>query len=123
MDLPNVFERLCEGETVSVEQGAAAGPDGTPGKSTLLIPVAVSGKRVQGIAFQATPGESGWPAGLIARLRLVGEILISAVTGKRAEDALRASEERYREVLDSQTDLICRYLPDATLTYVNEAYC
>jgi PAS domain S-box-containing protein len=36
---------------------------------------------------------------------------------------LRASEERYREVVNSQTDLICRYLPDATLTFVNEAYC
>ena len=122
-DLPNVFERLCEGETVTVDHGAPGPPGERPGKSTLLIPVAVSGRRVQGIAFQATPAGTGWPPGLIPRLRLVGEILISAVTGKRAEDALRASEERYREVLDSQTDLICRYLPDTTLTYVNEAYC
>ena len=123
VDIPNVFERLCEGETVTADPGAADRPAEEPGKSTLLIPVAVSGRRVQGIAFQATPTVSALPLGLIARLRLVGEILISAVTGKRAEDALRASEERYREVLDSQTDLICRYLPDTTLTYVNEAYC
>jgi len=123
-DVPQVFERLCEGETVTIDD---AGPAGSPAeprpRSTLLIPVTVSERRVQGIAFQATPGESGWPPGLVPRLRLVGEILLSAVTGKRAEDALRASEERYREVLDSQTDLICRYLPDTTLTYVNEAYC
>ena len=36
---------------------------------------------------------------------------------------LRASEERYREVIETQTDLICRFLPDTTLTFVNEAYC
>jgi PAS domain S-box-containing protein len=36
---------------------------------------------------------------------------------------LRSSEEKYRTVVDSQTDLICRYLPDTTLTFVNEAYC
>jgi PAS domain S-box-containing protein len=120
---PNVFEQLCEGETVTVEGSGAPPREGRSGKITLLIPVAVSGRRVQGIAFQALPDGSGWPPGLVSRLRLVGEILISAVTGKRAEDALRASEERYREVLDSQTDLICRYLPDTTLTYVNEAYC
>ena len=32
-------------------------------------------------------------------------------------------EERYREVVESQTDLVCRYLSDTTLTFVNEAYC
>ena len=33
------------------------------------------------------------------------------------------SEERYREVVESQTDLVCRYLPDGTLTFANGAYC
>jgi len=42
---------------------------------------------------------------------------------KRVEEALRESEERYRAVVESQTDLVCRFLPDTTLTFVNEAYC
>ena len=33
------------------------------------------------------------------------------------------SEERYREVVESQTDLVCRFLTDGTLTFVNTAYC
>ncbi len=41
----------------------------------------------------------------------------------KAEQDLRDSEERYREVVESQTELVCRYLPDTTLTFVNEAYC
>ena len=41
----------------------------------------------------------------------------------RIEEELRRSEARYREVVESQTDLICRFLPDTTLTFVNEAYC
>ncbi len=41
----------------------------------------------------------------------------------QAQDALRRSEERYREVVEAQTQLVCRYLPDTTLTFVNEAYC
>jgi len=41
----------------------------------------------------------------------------------RAQEALRRSEERYRAVVEYQTDLICRFLPDSTLTFVNQAYC
>ncbi len=42
---------------------------------------------------------------------------------KRAQEALQASEERHRAVVESQTELVCRYLPDTTLTFANEAYC
>ena len=42
---------------------------------------------------------------------------------KRADDALRASEQRYRDVVEDQTELICRFLPDGRLTFINEAYC
>ena len=30
---------------------------------------------------------------------------------------------RYRALVESQVDLISRYLPDTTLTFVNDAYC
>jgi PAS domain S-box-containing protein len=42
---------------------------------------------------------------------------------KAAEEALIASEKRYRDVVEDQTELICRFLPDGRLTFVNEAYC
>src|SRR5262249_51509377 len=41
---------------------------------------------------------------------------------KRAEAALRASEGRYRDLVETQTEMICRYRPDGTLTFVNDAY-
>ncbi|HMB25292.1 MAG TPA: PAS domain S-box protein, partial [Anaerolineales bacterium] len=42
---------------------------------------------------------------------------------KQAEEALRKSEARHRTLIESQTDLVSRYLPDTTLTFVNDAYC
>ena len=41
---------------------------------------------------------------------------------KRAEE-LRRAEERYRAIVEDQTELICRFSPNGTLTFVNEAYC
>ncbi|MBW4621182.1 MAG: PAS domain S-box protein [Cyanosarcina radialis HA8281-LM2] len=42
---------------------------------------------------------------------------------KAAEVALQASEARYRAIVEDQTELICRYLPDGRVTFVNDAYC
>ena len=42
---------------------------------------------------------------------------------RRAELSLRESESRYREVVETQTEFICRFRPDGTHVFVNEAYC
>ena len=42
---------------------------------------------------------------------------------KMAEEALRASEERYRNIVEDQNELICRFKPDGTHVFVNGAYC
>ncbi|MFB2922152.1 PAS domain S-box protein [Aerosakkonema funiforme] len=41
----------------------------------------------------------------------------------RVEEALRQSEARYRAIVEDQTELICRFLPDNTFIFVNQAYC
>ena len=39
------------------------------------------------------------------------------------EKTLGESLARYRAIVEDQTELICRFDPDTTLTFVNEAYC
>jgi PAS domain S-box-containing protein len=36
---------------------------------------------------------------------------------------LEESEQRYRNVIEDQTEFICRFLPDGTHVFVNDAYC
>lgn len=49
--------------------------------------------------------------------------LLTRRVRQRYQKALGASERRYRAVVEDQTELICRSLPDGTLTFVNDALC
>ncbi|NQT64397.1 MAG: PAS domain S-box protein [Candidatus Marinimicrobia bacterium] len=42
---------------------------------------------------------------------------------KQAEEALKLSEEHYRSVVQDQTEYIMRYLPDGSITFVNDSFC
>jgi PAS domain S-box-containing protein len=51
-------------------------------------------------------------------------LAIRDITGQiEAGEALGASEARYRAIVEDQTEFICRYLPDGTLTFANIAFC
>ncbi|MCX6922972.1 MAG: PAS domain S-box protein, partial [Verrucomicrobia bacterium] len=55
----------------------------------------------------------------------ITNMLFAAAAAERraAERALGESEKRLRAVVEDQTDLICRFKPDGTLTFVNGPYC
>lgn len=95
--------RLREEEASSVctiRRWIAAGERVVTTKVTASIVRSKSGEPVCGIAFVEDVGE---------RMAM--------------EQAVRESEARYRRVVEDQTELIVRCLPDGTRTFVNEAYC
>ncbi|AEB08742.1 PAS domain-containing sensor histidine kinase [Desulfobacca acetoxidans] len=49
--------------------------------------------------------------------------LIDVTTTRQIQEELELSEKRYRAIVESQSEIICRFRPDTTLTYVNEAFC
>ncbi|MDD0814339.1 diguanylate cyclase [Curvibacter sp. HBC28] len=54
-------------------------------------------------------------------LRLSNQGLEHKVEQRTQEIQLR--EQQYRSILEEQSEVICRFRADLTLTYVNEAYC
>ncbi|QYZ78547.1 PAS domain S-box protein [Methanofollis formosanus] len=60
--------------------------------------------------------EEGRPQGIVTLAKDITE-------RKRMEEEVRASEARYRAVVEDQTEWICRFRPDMSLTFVNEACC
>jgi PAS domain S-box-containing protein len=67
--------------------------------------------------------KSGNPDELETLRRQVTRLKAAAVNRKQIEAALKKSEIRYRAVVEDQTELISRFLPDFTCTFANEAYC
>ena len=51
------------------------------------------------------------------------EIISIARQIERMARSVRRVDESYRGIVEDQLDLICRYKPDQTLTFVNGAYC
>lgn len=45
------------------------------------------------------------------------------LAAQKAQQDAEVSQARYRAIIEDQTELICRFLPDTTIIYVNEAYC
>jgi signal transduction histidine kinase len=66
-------------------------------KSNLTIPLKVCGSILGVIGFGSERTYRDWPEELVPRLRLLGEIMASAVARKQAEEALQAKEHRLRK--------------------------
>src|SRR5215831_18497879 len=99
----------------------------TEGKQKVISAVILPVTSVTQLADSNFWQQYKWRFGAVAIVVILQTLLIAALLLERdrkrkANRSLAESEERYRNVVESQTDLICRYLPDTTLTFVNRAY-
>ena len=74
------------------------------------------------------PGDRRWFLGKATRLQDGGSPRLvvaheNITERKLAEEALQTSEELYRAVVEDQTEVITRFKPDGTYTFVSDVYC
>jgi PAS domain S-box-containing protein len=89
-------------------------------KSHVMIPLKVMGAVVGAIGFSSFREYREWPDGVVQRLQLVGEIFTNALARKRADIALRESEERFRLMADAAPVMVWMSGPDKLCTYLNK---
>ncbi len=92
-------------------------------RSCLSIPLIKGGQTFGYFGFDGVKKKKSWTDEQIALLKVVAEIIAGAIVKAETEEALKESEERYREILSTieegyyEADLVGR------ITYCNEAAC
>ena len=97
--------------------------------SLVVLPLSLNGSVLGGLSVWAREPDA-FPQDELELLAELSEDLsfgIAAIRTRaerqRAQEELRLSEERYRGVVQDQTELICRFSSDRTISFVNEAFC
>lgn len=126
------MKRLSNGEAIHVRDVARMPPQAAAEqeilksqdiKSVLVLPLHV-GRRFAGfIGFDNVEEAAPWSDDDITLLRLMSWIMGNAMEQAETSAALRESEERFRAVVEDLPALVCRFLPDGVLTFVNSTYC
>ncbi len=70
------------------------------GKSTLIIPYRIAGKIITGMTFASVKREKKFPAPLVSRLKLAGEIISSALYRRQAEEMYSETVKKLRKLGD-----------------------
>jgi PAS domain S-box-containing protein len=132
LELPWLLRQLQAGVTVVLNDVVRDLPaeaiaerryaEGYGSRSWVAVPVTVGDDVVRAMSFHSIR-QRDWSAEFVSRLQLIAEIVVFSVQSLQSKEALQSSEKRYRAVVEDQTELICRFLPDGTYTFVNDAYC
>jgi PAS domain S-box-containing protein len=131
---PWVRNEMLAGRTVAIPSL----PDGLPAeatvdresarllgiKSNLTIPLSVGGEPPIGaVAFNRLGTPRDWPAELVRRLQLVAQVVTNALARRRADQALRDSEENSRATFDQAAVGIAHVALDGRWLRVNDRLC
>jgi PAS domain S-box-containing protein len=68
------------------------------------------------------PGRK-WHSYEVSLLKLTGQVFVNAIKRKESSQQLVESEEKYRLLVESQTDLITKFDPSGNFLFVSPSYC
>jgi PAS domain S-box-containing protein len=126
--LPYFSQKMAGWEVFHVPRVEQLGPEASAEKklfqsqkiqSLLVVPMVMEDRLIGCLGLDAVLKPADWPPDTTALLRLVGEVFVNALIRKRNEDALRLSEQRFRDVLRNIPDLYFRTDMDGRLVLTN----
>jgi two-component system sensor kinase FixL len=129
---PWCLEKLRKGDSIVLSRVADAPAEAARDlegwryygiKSSLTFPLSAGGSEVFGaLGFNVISEPRDWPSELVSRLQLVAQIFANALARKRAEQALREGEARFRLLVDAAPVLIWISGTDKRCTHFNRPW-
>jgi two-component system sensor kinase FixL len=92
-------------------------------QSCLLVPLMLRRGLIGVAAFDALCPKQAWTDELVLLLRMAGEIFANALARKEAQEALQASERRFRQLVDHATDAFFVHDLQGRINDVNHWAC
>ncbi len=126
-DFPWLNSRIASGEVVRISRlddlpdAAAADRQSLAERGVralAALPLRADGAVIGVLAFSRLRGERAWPDELIARLQLLADVFANVLARRRADEAVRKSEERRRQAEEEalrQRDELAHALRVSTL--------
>jgi len=88
-------------------------------KSTVIMPISSGGTRLGCITFATLRASRKWSELDLRRFRVVSDVFTNALVRKRADEALRESEARFRQVAETVGDFIWEVDAGGLYTYTS----
>lgn len=126
------IEKLEKYEVINIPRVAGLSPEAAAEKaslqeqsiqSALVVPLVSVDNIIGYMGFDSVQEERAWSEEHVSLLRVVAEIIASALVKERAEEALQESERRFRQMAENIGEVFWLVSADTrTLLYVNAAY-
>jgi PAS domain S-box-containing protein len=89
----------------------------------LTCPVDLKDFLIGSFFMASTTPRSVWTESTVEEIKILGASLGIAYTRGLVSSELARTNEQYRRVVEDQTELIVRWEPDGTRTWMNDRYC
>jgi len=91
-------------------------------RAVVAVPMVLNRAPIGVLGVGATTARA-WSDEEVSLLRIVGEIVVGALQRRKAEQALRSSESRYRQLIERMREGVAQVDSDGIVQLVNDRFC
>ncbi|MBI5504117.1 MAG: PAS domain S-box protein [Deltaproteobacteria bacterium] len=129
-EFPWIYARLARGETVHLESVSRLPPEAAAEKtalelrgvrSALFQPIVVGAQLLGAAQWEWVRGETSWSEEGLRLFSIITQVIAGAMARKLSQQELRASEEKFRGLVEHINEIIYSLDANGIITYVSPA--